>query len=208
MMMAEEIGPETHELQQQVVESLEQVHEELAKEHEAISQDRQWIGQIGVSTAILSAIAAATAMYAGSLANEGMVAQIQATDQWALYQSKSTKQHLEQSNIILLQAFQKPVSEQTKKEITKLEKDKQESQAKARELEQESRLRLERHEMFARSVAALQIGISLGAVAILLRKKWVWYLSLGIAIFGVGLGVTGIIPTEHSGESPSQVEKG
>ncbi len=201
--MTEEIGPETPELQQHVMESVEEVKEELAKEKVQSSQERQWIGQIGVSTAILSALAAFTAMQAGSLANEAMVAQIRSADQWALYQAKSTKQHLERSTVTLLQSFQKPIPVETTAEINKLKQDMESSQTKALELEEESNLALYRHELFARTVAALQIGISLGAVAALVRKKSVWYLGLTIAGVGVVFMVMGIFPSQHNLSSHS-----
>lgn len=195
--MTDELGPEPHELQEQALEAVKEVQEELSQEKVEQLQGRQWLNQIGLSTAILSALAAIAAMQAGSLANEGMMAQIRSTDLWNLYQARSTKSHVEQSTVRLLQALEKPVPSTITAEIKKLDKQQQENQTEARKLELESQLDMQRHELFARSVAALQIGISLGAVAALLRKRSVWYLGLGIAAIGVGFMIFGTAPVGY-----------
>lgn len=209
-LMPEELGPEPQEMQEQVMESLEQVKEDLAKEQSQAAQDRQWIGLIGLSTAILSALAAISAMQAGSLANEGMVNQIRATDQWALFQAKSTKRHVEESTVAVLQALGKPVPARTTAEIIKLQQDQQQTEVEARRLEEEGHSAMQRHESFARGVAALQIGISLGAVAALLRRKSVWYLGLAIAAVGVVFMGIGLLPAQQAvggGEKPHQTQE-
>jgi YesN/AraC family two-component response regulator len=190
--MTDELGPEPHELHEQVVEAIEDVQEELSQQKRQQLDSRQWLNLIGLSTGIISGLAAIAAMQAGSLANESMLAQIHATDQWALYQARSTKRHIEESTVILLSAQQKPVPSNITAEIKKLEIQQKESQDEAQRLESESRSSLHRHELLAHSVAALQIGISLGAVAALLRQKNVWYLGLGIATIGVGLMMVGL----------------
>ncbi len=192
--MAEEFGPEPHELEEQVTDSLEDLKKELSKQEAKDSTSRLWLNQIGLSTGILSALAAIAAMQAGYLANEGTLAQIHANDQWALYQARSTKGHLDESTVTLLHALRKPVPPAIAAEITKLRQEQQDSQAEARRLETEADVDLRRHESFAHSVAALQIGISLGAVAALLRQRRVWYLGLGIAALGVGFMILGTYP--------------
>ena len=156
--MSEELGPEPHELQEQVNDSLQEVRAELAKEQTQSSQDRKWIGLIGLSTAILSALAAISSMQAGSLANEGMITQIRSTDQWALYQAKSTKRHIEESTAALLQALSKPVPLSIQAEITKLQREQKQTQAEAQKLEDEAHNSMTRHETLAKSVAALQLA--------------------------------------------------
>ena len=123
-----------------------------------------------------------------------MLAQIRANDEWALYQARSTKRHLDETTIVVLKALEKPVSPSVTAEIAKLKQQQQDNQIEARKLESESGENLQRHEMFARSVAALQIGISLGAVGALLRQRRVWYLGLGIAAIGLGFMLWGVLP--------------
>ena len=189
-----EFGPEPHELEEQVTDSLEDLKKEISEQEARDSTNRLWLNQIGLSTGILSALAAIAAMQAGYLANEGTLAQIHANDQWALYQARATKDHLDESTVTILHALQKPVPPAIAAEITKLRREQQESQIEARRLETEADVDLRRHESFAHSVAALQIGISLGAVAALLRQRRVWYLGLGIAALGIGFMILGTYP--------------
>ena len=194
----EEIGPEPQELQDQVMDAVEDVKEELAKEKAAESQTRQWFNLIGLSTGILSGLAAIASMQAGGLSNEGMLGQINATDKWALYQSQSTKRHLDESTITVLQSLQKPIPAPLTGEIAKLKQAQKATQLEAQKLEAESRENLRRHELFAKSVAALQVGISLGAVAALLRKQAVWYLGLGMGAIGISLIIIATLPGSQS----------
>lgn len=205
--MTDELGPEPQELQEQVKEAVEEVREGFAQEKVLQQQDRQWLNLIGLSTGILSGLAAIAAMQAGSLANEGMSAQIRSTDQWAFYQAESTKRRVDESTVTILRALQKPVPSEMTAEIRRLQQQQQALQTEAKKLEIESQQNLHRHEMFARSVAALQIGISLGAVAALLRKRSVWYLGLGIAAVGIGFMVVGTLPGEHQTSSRAELTR-
>ena len=204
--MPEELGPETPELQEQVIRALEKEVEEVKQERDQDQKERQWLNYIGLSTAIVSALAAIAAMQGGSLSNEAALTQMKANDQWGLFQAKSTKRHIEESTATLLKALQKPVPISVTAEVKKLNQEQQEIKTEAEKLQAESLQNLHRHELFARSVAALQISISLSAIAALLRKKVVWYLSMGIAVIGISSMITGTLAsaanqshsTEHS----------
>ena len=123
---------EGHPIQEEMVEKIEQLQEDLVVEKNKEKKDRKWLNMVALSTALLVAFAAIAAMRGNYLANEAMLSQLKANDQWELYQAKSMKRHLDQTSVTLLQA-----------------------------LEQESRSNFKRHELFAYSVAALQVGISL-----------------------------------------------
>jgi hypothetical protein len=203
-----ESGHEMAHLQEQVAEvveelkAVEELKQEIHQQQHQQSKDRQWINQVALSTGIFSALAAIAAMQGNFLANEGMVAQIRANDQWTLFQAKSTKEHIEQSSATILQALQKPVPAAVSAEITKLEQEKKEIQSSAQKQAAEARLNLEKHESFAYTVAALQVAISLGAVSALLGRRVIWYLGLGIAVVGIGFMAWGFFPhARESGES-------
>ena len=193
--MEEDFGREPHEMQEDTVEALDRMQEQLAQEKSEQSQQRNSLNFIGLSTGILSTLAAIAAMQGGYFANEGMLAQIKSSDSWSQYQAKSTKRHIEESNVTLLKALQKPVPFQTTTEIAKLNRQQIEIQQAARQLERKSALDLQRHELFARSVAALQVGISMGAISALTRKRSVWYVGLAIAAIGIGFMVAGTFPS-------------
>jgi len=196
--MPHELGPETNELYERVAEAVEEVKEELSHEKSEQRKEHSWLNLIGLSTGILAALAAIAAMQAGHLANEAMLTQIHAADQWNYFQSKSTKRHIAQSTVTLLESLHQPIPAKTSNEIDKLRNEQDEIKAEAQKLEQESDIFLEQHVLFSRSVTALQISISLGAVAVLLRRKSLWLSSLGLAavgVFFIGSGVSaGLAP--------------
>ena len=63
----------------------EQVHESAEHTGEA------WISWVALSTAILAVLAAIASLLSGEHANEAMMNQIEASDQWSYYQAKSIK---------------------------------------------------------------------------------------------------------------------
>jgi hypothetical protein len=195
--MEEDLGREPAEMQDDTLEALKDIKEELAEEKAEQRQESQSLNLIGLSTAIFSTLAAIAAMQGGYFANEGMLAQIKSSDSWSQYQAKSTKRHIEESNITLLQALQKPVPPKTTDEIGKLDRQQQDLQQEAQKLQVEAEQDLAHHELFARSVAALQVGISMGAISALTRKKLVWYIGLGISAIGIGFMVAGTLPSQE-----------
>ncbi len=195
--MEENLGREPAEMQEDTAEALKDMKEELAEERSEQRQERRSLNLIGLSTAIFSTLAAIAAMQGGYFANEGMLSQIKSSDSWSQYQTKSTKRHIEESNVTILQALQKPVPTKTTTEIGKLDRQQQEIGQEARKLQAESEQDLARHELFARSVAALQVGISMGAIAALTRKQAIWYVGLGISAIGIGFMVAGTLPSQE-----------
>lgn len=204
-----ELGEHTLHLQEQVnevVEELKEVgklREEIHQQQQEEHQERNWLNRVAVSTGIFSALAAIAAMQGNYLANEGMLGQIQANDQWTSFQAKSTKRHVDQSSVNILQALGKPIPANINEEINRYEKEQKEIQIQAKNLEAKATIDIERHELFASSVAALQVAISLGAVATLVRRREVWYLGLGIASIGLALIIWGTYPGFHGSEKIS-----
>jgi Domain of unknown function (DUF4337) len=199
-----ELGPETREMFEQVTEAVHEVKEELEGEkagHKKADHKKEhaWLNLIGLSTGILAAMAAIAAMQAGHLANEAMLTQVQASNQWNYFQSKSTKRHVAQSTVTILETLKQPVPAKTVSDIDKLQTEQKEIKEKAEELEHESHVFLEQHVTFSRGVTALQISISLGAVAVLLRRKEVWFSSLGLAAVGMFFTGSGFL----AGMTPS-----
>src|ERR1700682_5014336 len=57
--------------------------------HTAEHSGEQWISWVALSTAILAVLAAIAGLLSGKHANEAMMSQIEASDQWSYYQAKS-----------------------------------------------------------------------------------------------------------------------
>ncbi len=185
-----EVNEQMQQLQEQVHEVAHEIHEQQEKQ----SHESHWIGQVAVSTGIFAGLAAIAAMQGNFLAEEGMVNQIKAADNWAWYQAKSTKSHIQQSSQAILQSMGKPIPASLAEKADQLEQDKKTLQQKAEHLQAESESNFASHELFVYCVAALQVAISLASLATLMKLPKLWYVSLGVAVLGVGFMICGSIP--------------
>src|SRR6266481_1486512 len=68
---------------------LEHLHEQAHKT--AKQSGEAWISWVALSTALLAVLAAIASLLSGEHANEAMMNQIEASDQWSYYQAKSIK---------------------------------------------------------------------------------------------------------------------
>ncbi|WP_454774635.1 DUF4337 family protein [Janthinobacterium tructae] len=110
------------------------------------------------------------------LKNESILRQAQASDQWALYQAKSTKGHIAEETAALATVPEVPtryLAEQARQE-----KEKVAVQAIARQLEEQSRklgeeseAKLRPHERPAMALTSIQIAVALAAITVLTRRR-------------------------------------
>ncbi len=159
----------------------EHLHEKMEEE---AHHGGKWIARVAVSSALLAVAAAISALYAGHYANDAMLEQMQATDQWALYQAKGIKASVVQSRIETLVALGKDASPEDKAKPGKYEEEQKEIKDKADELEKESAAHMVHHGSFARAVTLFQIAIALGAIAVLAKRPKLWWLSLAGGVAG------------------------
>src|ERR1700731_5080031 len=68
---------------------LEQLHEHVQETAERSGE--RWISLVALSTAIRAVFAAIAGLLSGKHANEAIMSQIEASDQWNYYQAKSIK---------------------------------------------------------------------------------------------------------------------
>ena len=155
---------------------LEGLHEEMhhAAEHSGVS----WISWVALSTAILAVLAAIAGLLSGSHANEAMMAQIRASDQWAFYQAKGIKAAVLDAKVTLTGQ----PSEHDKEKAAKYTEEQAEIQKEAQEKQHEAESNFHQHEVFARAVTMFQIAIAVAAISALTKRRRYWFLSM---IFGV-----------------------
>jgi len=153
--------------------------------------------KIALMTAILATIGALISYQSGSAQNEAMflknqsiLKQAEASDQWAFYQAKSIKSHIDESTAAL--AADPATRERFVASMQKADKDKAEIQAEATRLQTESRklgdesaAKLRPHERLALALTFVQIAIALAALTILTRRRWLLWGSVGSAATGI-----------------------
>ena len=174
-------------------------------EHAAQHGDDPMAGQLAVITAILATVGAmfsymggATQAEAALAKNDAAIRKTEASDTWNYYQSKNIKQMLSEMAVEIVPEARRP---QVAKEIERYKAEKEPIMAKARKLEEESaefdkksEVMMHQHHRWAQATTALQIAIAMAAIALLTRRRWLEWGTLGVA--GVGI-VTGALAFLH-----------
>jgi len=159
-----------------------------------------WTKYVSLSMICLAVLAAiATQRGAGYSSatmkqlNEATFNQAEASDQWAYYQAKGIKQsiyELERDRATsgsvalepkVLAAITAKIDryDAEKKEITKTAKDFEAKRDAARELSVYS---ADRGREMGLSTTFFQIAIALGGVCLVVKKRWLWYVSMGVGL--------------------------
>jgi hypothetical protein len=173
---------------------VEHLHETI---HEAASEERHHAGggfnmQVALSTAILAVIAAVAALLAGHAANEAVLEQIEASDKWTHYQSKSIKETVLTSKLALLAAFDKKIEAKDAEKLAEYKNDMEEIKTEAEAKEAQSAANMRHHVILSRGVTFFQIAIALSAIAVLTKKRPLWLGSLALGAIGGFFFVRGL----------------
>lgn len=176
-------------------------------EHAILSHERNdnFASNIAVITAILATLGALFGYEAGNTQamaamykNDEAIRTTEASDKWNFYQAKSSKQNLEELAITLPGVDVKKYQDEITKHQLEKEKIKKEAEALALEsadFKMKSEKVLHQHHRWALAMTALQIAISLAAISLLTRRKWlknVVYIVAGTGIIFASLAILNI----------------
>jgi hypothetical protein len=157
---------------------LEQLHEDT---HHAAKHSRErWISWVALSTAILAVLAAIASLLSGEHANEAMINQIEASNQWSYYQAKSIKAAVLDAKT----AFTGTANESDQSKRNRYEKEQEEIKSEAEQRQAAAKSYFHKHQVFARSVTMFQIAIAIAAISALTNKRSFWLVSLVFGAFG------------------------
>jgi hypothetical protein len=170
----------------------EHLHE--AMEHGAEESKEKWILGVALSSALLAGFAAVAALSAGHNANEAMLDQIKASDQWNYYQAKGIKAAVLGSKIELLKTLHHAPAKDDTDKIAQYKDDQQKISDEAKVDEDSSEAHLKHHENLAFSVTFFQVAIAVGAISALARRRAFWFVSLcfgAVGVFFLAIGFWG-----------------
>ena len=169
-----------------------------AVEHASHGGD-SFSNNIAVMTAILATVGAmfgylggATQNDAALFKNNAAIDKTQAANSWNYYQAKSNKQNLAELAMVLPGVD----AEKYKAEVARYKLEKEEIKKDAEKLDavsdsfnHQSDMAMHQHHQWALATTAEQIAISLAAITLLTRKKWLMGAAYAVAAVGVVLGV-------------------
>lgn len=169
-----------------------------AVEHAAHGGD-DFSSSIAVMTAILATVGAVFGYMGGStqndaamFKNDAAIKKTEASNQWNYYQSKSSKQNLAELAMVLPGANVAKYEDEVKrykKEKEEIKKVAEKFEAESKAFEEKSDKSMHAHHQWAQATTAEQVAISLAAITLLTRKKWLQRAAYGVAAVGMTLGV-------------------
>jgi hypothetical protein len=162
-----------------------------------------WMRILSLVTAGLAVFTALGSLKAGSFSsqalmnkNEAVLNQARASDQWAFYQSKSIKATIKEGE--LDRAGKSPRAKKLSSDIERYEKEKDEISAKAKSYELKADeagkrvlLLMVPGKNFSLSVTLFQVAIALSGLAALTRRRYIWFVGLVVALFGMSFFIKG-----------------
>ena len=170
----------------------EHLHEHI---HEAVHENHnRWSMSVAISTAFMAAFAAVSSLMAGHSSNEALINQIKSSDKWSYYNAKGIKAEVADAVLQLKESKAGDTSKAAAARKAKLKEDQKEIQKAATELQVESQKNLKEDMLLARAVTFFQVAISLSAVALLSKKKPLWYVGLVLFALGIIQFLIGLFP--------------
>ncbi len=167
----------------------------------AEEKKEKWLNYLALSTVLIAVCATLSTFKGGGFGSKALMNQTSASNQWSYYQSKSIKSYIfenQRDNLELQRdmlahspnagkmttEYQKKIDNYNAK-LKQYDQDKAEIKAKAEAFEKERDNCQAHSSAFGIAVIFLQIAILLSSVAALVKKKMLWYLSLGVGVVGV-----------------------
>jgi hypothetical protein len=167
------------------MEALDQVQEHA---HEASSGFDK---RVAASMAVIAAALAIVSVLGHLESTEELLNQQRASDQWAFYQAKAIRRYQsEVARDVLAGLGKNEVAQQYAGNMERYQKESEEIQVKAKELQSESdfagrkALRLHIGEVF------LEIAIVFASLAILTKRTFLWMTAMGSALIGLATAAT------------------
>jgi viroplasmin and RNaseH domain-containing protein len=173
------------------------LHEEVL---EANEESNGFNGRLAVMTAVMATVGAILS-YEASVTlgeaiifkNEASIQKTSASDQWNFYQAKGNKQNLAELTVKLTTGKD---HDESVNEVKRFNAEKSDIKKKAEGFEmlshqadEKSEHSMHLHHRWATGTTALQIAISLAAIALLTRRRWLQYASISCAVVGIGFGI-------------------
>ena len=171
-------------------------------------KEKKFHSKVAMITAVYAVVLALSSLGGNHAMKEMLLAQQQASDQWAFYQAKSIREHLYQSQKMILENQLSLLSgtvgaDRTTKALATIKafgddqsrfaKEKKEIMQKARELEKERDKSRSKDPYFEYAEVLLQIAIIMASVSILADSLGVFFFSVLFALSGAFMCANGYL---------------
>jgi len=166
-----------------------------------------WTRRVALTTAIFAVVLAISALGGNNAMKEMLLAQQQASDQWAFYQAKAIREHFYRGQKMRLELdllekeSLKPelrqryetLRQQMAAQEQRYDKEKKEIQHEAQKLEHERDVNRAKDPYFDYAEVLLQISIVLSSIAILAHSRSIFSCAIVAAVLGTLLSANGFL---------------
>jgi hypothetical protein len=171
-------------------------------------KEKRFTKRIALVMALYAVMLAITSLGGNNAAKEMMLAQQQASNEWAFYQAKASREHqyrvqhmlvkallLERGNTMnaAAKAMYEELARTSSEEVQRFAGEKKGIEAQAKALERSRDINMSRDPLFDFAEVLLQIAIVLGSISILANSVPVFGMSLGAAGLGTLLMINGYL---------------
>jgi len=157
-----------------------------------------WTKYVSLTIVIIAVIAAVATQYAGKYGGRVQMSQAQASDQWAFYQAKSIKQHLDEVSVAQLarsgDTNDVELAGQIKKlrdDLGRYEKEKADIKGKAEALERTRDDASQRGGKMGMAISYFTVAIATASICTVTKKKPLWLVSMMLAAVAIAQMVWG-----------------
>jgi len=164
----------------------------LMEDIEARKLHERWANWVAFSSSAFAVIAAIVALLASYAANEALIAETEKAIVTALDGTDEIRTDILEMKGAIFAALGKPLSQEDISLAKELPKEIPEYESVAGEEAASFGKEMRAHNIFAISVALFQIGIVLGSLAIIARRRRVWGFSLILGALGLAFGIWGV----------------
>ena len=166
-----------------------------------------WLNYLALTTIIFAVAATLSTFKGGGYSTKSMLSQEQASNKWSYYQSKSLKLYLYETQkdvldldtksmknveVSVVDAYKKKISEY-EQSIKRYDKEKADIKKDAEHLESLRDEAQKHSQVFGMAVIFLQISILISSIAALIKRKYLWFIGIGVGAVGLIYFINGFL---------------
>jgi hypothetical protein len=170
------------------------------KEHAEHAKADPTLAPVSLTMAILAVLVAVLSLLGHRAHTEEVVLQSKAADQWALYQAKNVRRHMDElfNDLTSVQATTDSAAlsklrEKYAEEANRYKEDQKELEPEARKLEGEVAVEERRADRYDLAEVFLEIGLVITSITLLSGRRLFWWLGIVFGIVGIVVSATGFM---------------
>lgn len=170
------------------------------KEHAEHAKHDPTLAPVSLTMALLAVLVAVVSLLGHRAHTEEIVLQSKATDQWAFYQAKNMRRHVDElfTDLTSVQATVDAAAlsklrEKYSAEANRYKDDQKDLDTEARALEAEVLTEMKRADRYDLAEVFLEIGLVITSITLLSGRRLFWILGIALGVVGLVVAATGFL---------------